>query len=98
MLTFGAVFTTPAGQADLVAGLGARVVAELVVARPAQVGAAVAVVVLVALDAVAVGQDVLSGVAVRVVLPQRRLAPALRRHLHDQHRSCNGLTCKIIKE
>lgn len=50
LLTFRAVIALPAGHADAVARLRTLVVAERVVARPAQVGAALAVVVLVAGD------------------------------------------------
>ena len=60
---------------------------ELVVTRPAQVGASVAVEVGVALDAVAVRQRVIDRIRVRVVLPGGRLAPALGGHLHNEHRS-----------
>ena len=57
---------------------------EFVVARTAQVGASVAVKVGVALDAVAVRQRVIGRIRERVVLPRRRLAPALRGHLHNE--------------
>lgn len=48
VLTFGAVVAFPAGEADAVPLERAGVVAELVVPRSAEVGAAVAVVVRVA--------------------------------------------------
>lgn len=62
--------------------------AEFVVARPAERCAALAVVVLVALDTVAITQRLRLG-AVRVFFPRvRRVHPALRRHLHDQRLVC----------
>lgn len=55
-LTLGAVLSLPARVADDLAALAAGEVAEGVVARPAEDGAAVAVVVLVAQEAVGVAQ------------------------------------------
>lgn len=58
-LTFGAIFTAPSGQTDFIsAGLRTGVVAKFVVARSAQIGATVAVIMFVAFDAVAVIQRV----------------------------------------
>jgi len=55
-LTFSAVLSLPAGDADDLAALAAGEVAEGVVAGPAEHGAALAVVVLVTHEAVRVAQ------------------------------------------
>ena len=85
--TFGAVLSGPSAEADLVAVLAARVVPELVVAGPAEIGAPVAVVVFVAFDPVLVIQRLLlTQHRVAVVLPHvGRFHPALRCQLHYHH-------------
>lgn len=52
ILTFGAIVALPAGQTDDLAGRGAAVMSELVVAGAAQILATLSVIVRVAGDAI----------------------------------------------
>jgi len=90
ILTFRAVISLPAWQADTIAGGGALVVAEVVVARPAQVSTANTVVMCVARDPIFVPHH---GVrrpvfVLRPVLPH--VQPPLRRQPRDQRLPCNN--------
>lgn len=89
-LTFGAVLSTPSGQANFIStGFRAGVVAKFVVTRTAQVVTAVAVIVLVAFDAVTIIKSVRAIRSERIRLPSiRRIHPALCGHLHHQHFAC----------
>lgn len=94
-LTFRAVVALPAGHADAVARLRALVVAERVVARPAQVGAALAVVVLVAGDTEIVLQRRVL-VVVAVLRPLGRdVQHALNGQARDQ-RACGPNTKRWV--
>lgn len=94
LLTFGTVVTLPAVGTDTVALGGARVVAELVVPRPTEVGAARAVVVLVTHDTVLVAEGRVRAAVLLLVPVRAHVQPLLRRQPRDQRFAGSDTTCK----
>lgn len=94
LLTFGTVVALPAVGTDAVALGGARVMSELVVPRPTEVGAARAVVVLVTHDTVLVAEGRVRAAVLLLVPVRAHVQPLLRRQPRDQRLAGSDTTCE----